>query len=192
LFLGLVEEIDLSVDSENILGQEDEVHAIQQRYQKGAALILRSAELGFSPAQHLCAVFHSLGWFGVEKNEGKAVLNDYFAAMDGDPSALMAMGSRYANGYLVQKDCVAAQQYYGAAAERAMELEGRHERGKMHLVNQHPEPVLFTSRIPILSLTMITLTVCIISMAVFGYQNEVMFNIIDFDERSSCHYNTCF
>jgi hypothetical protein len=43
-----------------------------------------------------------------------------------------------------------------------------------------------------LSLTVITLTVCVIYMAVFEYQNQVMFNMTIFDGDPRCHIDTCY
>ena len=45
---------------------------------------------------------------------------------------------------------------------------------------------------PILSLTVITLTVGVIYMTVFEYQNQVIFNMTVFDGESRCHIDTCF
>ena len=42
------------------------------------------------------------------------------------------------------------------------------------------------------SLTVITLTVCVIYTTVFEYQNQVMFNMTVFDGGPRCQIDTCF
>ena len=44
----------------------------------------------------------------------------------------------------------------------------------------------------IFSLTVITLTVCVIYTTVFEYKNQVMFNMTVFDGGPRCQIDTCF
>ena len=45
---------------------------------------------------------------------------------------------------------------------------------------------------PNVSLTVITLTVCVIYTPVFEYQNQVILNMTVFDGEPRCHIDTCF
>ncbi|KZV81209.1 HCP-like protein [Exidia glandulosa HHB12029] len=85
-------------------------------------LFSRHAELtGNATSQAMTAFFYATG-FGnaTEADQAKALLYYTFAAHQGDYGSEMSLGFRYWSGIGVKEDCMAAMEWYEAAAEKSM------------------------------------------------------------------------
>lgn len=102
-------------------------HSSRRNLSAAISLHNEGATLGHPGSQHFMAIAYDTGLLKVEEdaeggvNEAKAVLYDYFAALEGEPGAQAALGYRHLNGYSVPKSCESALLYYEVAANSAMQ-----------------------------------------------------------------------
>ncbi|DBA05100.1 TPA: hypothetical protein N0F65_000788 [Lagenidium giganteum] len=81
-----------------------------------------AAELGDPRAQFHVGVAHSYGFWGLPKDDARAMLQYYFASLGQDMGATMALGHRHWHGLGAPKNCESAVRYYEVAANKAMAL----------------------------------------------------------------------
>lgn len=112
-----------------------------------------SAALGNPKAQFILGVGYSTGLWGMQRNDAISLLYYYFASMNDDVGALMALGNRHANGIGVPKQCETAILYYEKAAEISMEerdsqkvtpilLDSRPSRLKTNIDGGNKSPII--------------------------------------------------
>jgi SEL1 protein len=77
----------------------------------------KSASFGNTSSQYTLAVVFDAGMLGAERNPGLSVLYDYFSALGGSPSGMMALGHRHARGLGAPLRCASAVSYYRSAAK---------------------------------------------------------------------------
>lgn len=85
-------------------------------------LYAQAAMMGDPEAQFHVGVAYSYGYWGYPRDEAKALLYYYFAALGENSGALMALGHKHAFGLGVQKSCATAVRYYEMAADQAISL----------------------------------------------------------------------
>lgn len=92
---------------------------------------------GNATAQYMVALFHSTGLGDVvPQDQATAMLYYYFAAMQGDLRAMMAIAYRYSAGIGTPKNCDTAVKYYKRVADRAVEWYRQGPPGNRAWVHQ--------------------------------------------------------
>ncbi|CAI5701411.1 hypothetical protein KXD40_002679 [Peronospora effusa] len=106
-------------------------HSLATRVNGTLALSLyaEAAALGAPRAQFHVGVALSYGLWGFPRDEAAAITRYYFAALDGDIGASMALGHKHWLGVGVPKKCESAVRYYEVAANEAV---ARREHNMSH------------------------------------------------------------
>ena len=93
--------------------------SIQSDIFEAARLYQLAASYGNASAQFTVGVMHVHGLFGVEQSETLALLNFYYAALNGNEEAQVALSHRHSMGYGVPRSCPASVLYLTESARKA-------------------------------------------------------------------------